>query len=119
MSMSNEEQRVAWLLLVFTLPAKRASERVEVWRRLRRYGAIPLKSSGYLLPKTSANEERLQWIASEIRRHNGEASVAQVFSIDDLPAAVLARMFIDARTKEYESIANELRRATRLRGRSR
>jgi len=32
----------AWLLLTFTLPTKRASQRVEIWRKLQRYGTVPL-----------------------------------------------------------------------------
>lgn len=110
-----QDDGLLWLLLVFSLPAKSASERVGVWRKLRRYGVLPLKSSGYLLPKTPTNEERLQWLASEIRKHKGEASVVQVTSIDDLPGTVLRRMFVDARTQEYEAIATELRKASRRR----
>ena len=45
---------------MFSLPARRASQRVEVWRKLKRYGALPLRSSGYLLPNTPANQERFE-----------------------------------------------------------
>ena len=37
---------------MFSLPARQASQRVEVWRKLRQLGALPLRSSGYLLPNT-------------------------------------------------------------------
>jgi len=41
----------AWLLLTFTLPTKRASQRVEIWRKLQRYGkTVPPGIPGYLLP---------------------------------------------------------------------
>src|SRR2546430_16758677 len=56
----------AWLLLTFTLPTKRASQRVEVWRKLQRYGTVPLGNSGYLLPSNPTNEERFQWLAPSI-----------------------------------------------------
>jgi hypothetical protein len=117
MSMSLQDGGLIWLLLVFSLPAKNASERVRVWRKLRRCGVLPMKSSGYLLPQTATNEERLQWLAGEIRKHKGEASVLQVNSIDDLPGAALRRMFVDARSKEYEAIATELQKASRRRSR--
>jgi hypothetical protein len=51
---------VAWLLLTFTVSTKRASQRVEVWRKLQRYGTVPLGNSGYLLPANAANEERFR-----------------------------------------------------------
>jgi hypothetical protein len=73
-----EKQAAAWLLLTFTLPTKRASQRVELWRKLQRYGTVPLGNSGYLLPSDASNEERFQWLASTIRKYGGEASVVRV-----------------------------------------
>jgi hypothetical protein len=86
---------------------------VSVWRKLRRYGVLPLKSSGYVLPNTTVNEERLEWLASDIRKHKGEASVLQVTVIDNLPSPALVRMFVEARTAEYEAIAKELNKLAR------
>ena len=40
----------SWLLLLFSLPTNRKTERVAVWRRLRKMGAVPIKTSTYLLP---------------------------------------------------------------------
>jgi len=99
-----------WLLLLFSLPAKNASQRVDVWRRLKRYGAISLRGSGYLLPKTQLNEERFQWIATEIRKHKGEGSVLEVLRVNNLHSADLIREFNDARMEEYEPLANELQK---------
>jgi hypothetical protein len=110
MTISAKENETAWLLLVFSLPTKNASQRVEVWRKLKRYGVIALKSSGYVLPKNAGSEERLQWLATEIRKHKGEASVLQVAAIDNLPSADLVRMFNDMRNEEYKTLAKELQR---------
>src|SRR6266446_5432877 len=63
-----KQSGTAWLLLTFTLPTKRASQRVEVWRKLQRYGTVPLGNSGYLLPSNAVNEERFQWQATAIRK---------------------------------------------------
>jgi len=56
MSVSAKQQPAAWLLLVFTLPTAKASERVGVWRKLQRYGAVALPASGYVLPNNSMNQ---------------------------------------------------------------
>jgi len=69
---------VGWLLLTFTLPTKRASQRVEIWRKLQRYGAVPLGNSGYLLPSDAVNEEHFQWLATAIRKYGGDASIVHV-----------------------------------------
>jgi hypothetical protein len=56
---------------------------VEVWRKLQRFGAVPLGNSGYLLPNTPSNRERFEWLAEMIRNRAGEASVVGVQSIDN------------------------------------
>ncbi len=130
MSVSNSE--APWLLLTFTLPAKRASGRVKVWRQLQRYGAVPLGNSGYLLPNNPANQERFEWLATAIRKYAGEASVVKVQSIDNLSTPQLVGRFAEARAREYQELIRELQklssvppqkratgRLSRLRGRFR
>jgi len=112
-----ERGRAPWLVLIFSLPARRASERVEVWRKLRRYGAHPLRSSGYLLPNSPANQERFEWLAAAIRKYKGQASVALVEALDDLPSNQLVNLFVGHRTRDYEGLAREIRRLAKKRER--
>lgn len=104
----HSRERVAWLL-TFTLPAKRASQRVEVWRKLQRYGTIQLGNSGYLLPSDSSNEERFQWLAKTIRKYGGDASVVGVQSIDNLSTPQLRSRFSEARAREYRELIQEIK----------
>src|SRR5215470_1814821 len=110
MSVTASEGDAPWLLLVFTLPAARASERVGVWRRLQRYGALGLPASGYVLPNNPANQERLEWLATSIRNARGHAAVAQVATFDDLPNERIEEMFNQARTRDYQSLEKELKK---------
>lgn len=103
-----KRRTAGWLLLTFTLPTKRASQRVEVWRKLQRYGTVPLGNSGYLLPKDESNEERFQWLATAIRKYGGDASVVHVESIDNITTPQLIGCFAEARTKEYQELIHEL-----------
>src|SRR5204862_431866 len=77
-----ERGEADWLLLLFSLPTKRNSERVEVWRKLRRVGALPLGPPGYVLPNSGLNGEHFQWLAAAIRGYKGKASVIKVQAID-------------------------------------
>src|SRR5882672_4395484 len=99
-----------WLLLTFTLPTKRASQRVEVWRSLQRYGAVPLGNSGYLLPNSPANHERFEWLAAAVRKYAGEASVVKVQSIDNLSTPQLIGRFAEARARDYQELIGELQK---------
>ncbi len=101
---------ISWLLLGFSLPARQGSQRVEIWRKLRRYGALPLPTSGYLLPHTAENRERFEWLAAAIRKYRGQASVAEVRSIYDLPSAQLQQRFVEARSKDYEVLIREVKK---------
>lgn len=109
-----KQSAIPWLLLVFSLPAKSASQRVEVWRKLQRYGMLPLRSSGYVLPNSAVNQERMEWLASAIRTYKGQASVVQVQSFDDLPDEHLKRLFIEARSRDYQKLLHEAKKVLAL-----
>src|SRR5258708_34092402 len=98
----------AWLLLTFTLPTKRASQRVEIWRKLQRYGTVPLGNSGYLLPNNPSNEERFQWLAAAIRKQGGDASGVQWDSIENLSKPQLTGRFAKAPAREYPELILQL-----------
>ena len=101
---------VPWLLLTFTLPVRRASQRVEVWRNLQRYGSIPLGNSGYLLPNSPINRERFEWLAQAIRKYAGEASIVSILSIDNLSTPQLVTRFTEARARDYQELIRELQK---------
>jgi len=105
---------VPWLLLVFSLPAKRASQRVEIWRKLQRYGTLALRSSGHVLPNTPTNQERMEWLAAAIRTYKGQASVVQVQGFDDLPADRLKGLFVEARSHDYQKLLHEAKKLLAL-----
>ena len=107
---ARKRSSIAWLLLTFTLPTKRASQRVEVWRKLQRYGMLALRSSGYVLPNTAVNQERMEWLATAIRTYKGQASVVHVEGIDDLPFEHLKELFVEARSRDYQKLLHEAKR---------
>ena len=115
MSARRATKTVPWLLLTFTLPVKKASQRVQLWRRLQRYGAVPLGNSGYLLPTSPENQERFEWLATAVRRYAGEASVVRVESIDNLSTPQLVGRFAEARAREYQELIRGIQKACRLR----
>lgn len=100
-----------WLLLTFSLPRKGASLRVSVWRKLQRYGSLPLGNSGYLLPNIPSNREKFEWLATTVRGSHGEASVLEVQSIDNYSGSQLAKRFSDARTEDYRKLLKGARKA--------
>jgi hypothetical protein len=99
-----------WLLLVFTLPTSKASERVQMWRKLQRFGSIPFRNAGSLLPNTPENQERFEWLAAAIRASKGEASILQVQEVDDMSSGALQDQFRKARAADYTELIKDLQK---------
>ena len=62
-----------WLLLLYRVPPEPTANRVAVWRKLKRLGAILLHDSVWVLPPSPRTLEELRWLAAEIRDRGGEA----------------------------------------------
>jgi hypothetical protein len=98
------------LLLLVGVPPRPSSLRVRVWRRLRSLGAVPLKRSAYLLPDTAERYEDFQWLAQEIERDGGEATLIRVQQIENVTPAEVLRLFHDARDQDYQHLAARYRK---------
>jgi hypothetical protein len=98
----------SWLFLLFNLPAKQSSDRVKVWRRLKKFGAIQLKTSTYVLPDEPVHYERFQWLAKEIVDTGGEATLVRVKDIEGMPHAAIVALFNEARARDYDELFEPL-----------
>src|SRR5213595_2480772 len=98
----------SWLLLLFSLPTNRKTERVAVWRRLKKMGAVQLKTSTYLLPDEPAQYEQFQWLAQQIRDYGGDSTLVRAQEIEGLTKEKVIAMFNDARAKDYAELRKSL-----------
>ena len=83
---------------------------MRAWRRLRVLGAVPLKSGAYLLPDSADRYEQFQWLAQEIQRDGGDATLLRVDRIENMSEADVVRLFQDARTQDYGDLADRYRK---------
>ena len=114
MSISVKQQPAPWLLLVFTLPTAKASERVGVWRKLQRYGAVALPASGYVLPNNSMNQERFEWLATSIRSSKRAGRRCARLFIRRAKKRADREHVHEARTREYQVLEKELKKLAKL-----
>jgi hypothetical protein len=98
----------SWLLLLFSLPTNRNTERVAVWRRLKKMGAVQIKTSTYLLPDEPAQHEQFQWLAQQIRDYGGDSTLVRAQEIEGLTKEKVIAMFNDARAKDYGQLRKAL-----------
>ena len=107
--MSAAKEKLNWLLLLFRLPATQKAERVAIWRKLKRSGAIPLTTSTYLLPDLSACHETFQWLTKQIRDAGGDATLVRAKEIEGFSDRKLIDLFNAARDKEYIELSQTIR----------
>jgi hypothetical protein len=98
-----------WLLFIHQIPPEPAYLRVKTGRRLARLGAVPLKNSVYVLPRTDSAVEDFQWVRRELVQGGGEATVVDAHLVEGLSDADIETLFRDTRDAEYREIASELR----------
>src|SRR5579859_6917687 len=98
-------QTSRWLLVLYALPASKNSERVNLWRKLKTFGALQLETSGYVLPDDPVQYERCQWLSKQVRDAGGEATLVRVAEIDGISDPELIEMFNEARAAEYKDLA--------------
>src|SRR5205809_7124924 len=106
-----------WVLLIHQIPPKPDYFRVKVWRRLQRLGAVAIKNSVYVLPRSDETVEDLQWQMREIVAGGGEASVCEANFVDGLTDTEIEALFRTARDADYRDIVADAQRLLKaLRG---
>jgi hypothetical protein len=105
-----ESSPARWLLLIHQIPPKPSYLRVKVGRRLQGLGAVAVKNSVYVLPRTDQALEDFQWVRREIVDGGGEASVCEASFVEGLSDATVEGLFTTARDADYDALAREARR---------
>src|SRR5262245_48541977 len=103
------KRNLAWLLLLVRLPATHTAERVAIWRKLKKSGAIQTQTSTYVLPDDPARYETFQWLTQHIRDTGGDATLVRARQIEGLSNDRLIQLFNSARAKEYAVLAEAIR----------
>ena len=103
------KKNLVWLLLLVRLPATHTAERVAIWRKLKKSGAIQIQTSTYVLPDEPARYETFQWLTQHIRHAGGDATLVRAREIEGLPNKRLLELFNSARAKEYALLQQVIR----------
>jgi hypothetical protein len=82
---------------------------VKVGRRLARIGAISLKNTVYILPRSEAAQEDLQWVLREVVSSGGDATLCEARFVDGLTDDEVERRFQEVRDEDYQALLDEIR----------
>jgi len=108
-----------WLLLGHQLPTRSSNARVKTWRRLQQIGAVPARSSVYVLPNTEQCREDFEWIRSEIVALGGDATVFAADAISVGGSEDIEAVFRRTREQDYRMLKGQIDRLLSARKRPR
>src|SRR6516162_4705356 len=104
-------QEKLWVLLVYKIPREPTASRAQVWRKLKRLGALLLHDAVWVLPATPWTREQFQWLAVEIGELDGEAHLweshlllngqAEALDQEDADLVALSRKYQQVRAQDY------------------
>jgi len=104
-----ESHASRWLVLIHQIPPNPSYLRVKVGRRLQGLGAVAVKNSVYVLPRSEQALEDFQWVRREIVAGSGDASVCEARFVEGLSDASVEALFNAAREADYGTLAREAR----------
>jgi hypothetical protein len=101
---------VRWLTLIHNVPPRPLYLRAKIRQRLAQVGAVALKNSVYVLPKSDDALEDFPWIAQEVVSGGGSAHILESDFIAPHEDEVIEQ-FRRERDADYEALAAEAREA--------
>src|SRR5215831_575116 len=103
-----KEQEIPWVLLVYKIPREPTASRSQIWRKLKRLGALLLHDAVWVLPDTPWTREQFQWLAVEIGELDGEAHLWESHLLLSGQAGALVQQFQARVDAAYQKILEEL-----------
>jgi len=104
----HDGSRESELMAIAAVQPDDKTERVAVWRRLKKIGAVQIKTSTYLLPDEPAQYEQFQWLAQQIRDYGGDSTLVRAQEIEGVTRDKVVTMFNEARAKDYGVLRKSL-----------
>lgn len=100
--------QLKWLLFFYSIPATPVNNRVKMWRKLLKTGAVQLKGGVYILPYAEEHHEALQWMLAELPGLKGEGLLLKTDSIEPLQQEDIVALFNDQRQPQYQEIVKKI-----------
>lgn len=103
-----EVNELQWLLFLYSIPANPVNNRVKIWRKLQKAGAVQLKGGVYILPAREEFHEALQWLLAELPGLQGEGLLVKTDTIEPLGQADIIALFHQQCQHQYQEVATKI-----------
>ena len=99
---------LGWILFFYSVPSRPVSNRMKIWRKLSKAGAVQIKGAVYILPMNDEHYEFFQWLVAEVSSMGGEAAFTKVEAIDSMKDNEIMDIFNAHKDAEYQVISKAL-----------
>lgn len=96
-----------WVLLAYRLPREPSTPRINVWRKLRKLGAVQLVDGLVALPASARTREQFDWLADGVIDAGGEAWTWTAVPGSKGQQKLLAGRMTEATAAEYRAVLDE------------
>jgi hypothetical protein len=107
-TVTGKKETSVWLLIFYSIPSKPVSNRIRLWRRLAKAGALQLKGAVYVLPYSEEHYEFCQWLMSEVSSLGGEGDFVMTDKFEILGNNEIGGLFDRQRESDYRKIEKGL-----------
>lgn len=97
-----------WLLIFYSVPSHPVSNRMMIWRKLAKAGAVQLKGAVYILPATDEHEEFLQWLMGEVKTMGGDGAFVRSGDIRSMNESDIRQLFLNQAEQEYRGFERKI-----------
>jgi hypothetical protein len=97
-----------WLLIFYSVPSQPVSNRMKIWRKLARSGAVQLKGAVYILPHNEEHYELCQWLVSEVASMGGDGTFVRVPEVETMTESEIIALFNGQRENDYRDMEKKL-----------
>lgn len=97
-----------WLLIFYSVPSKPVSNRMKLWRKMAKAGALQLKGAVYALPATEEHYELFQWLIAEVASMGGDGAFVKTPRIETMKNSEIIALFNEARESDLRTLEKKL-----------
>jgi hypothetical protein len=103
----SDQSRPQWLFLAYKVPSEPSSNRISIWRELKRLGAYYPQQAVCLLPGRPEIESHIERIRARIADMGGTDTYLEIPYLPPTQHDELVDVFVGLASKEYAEIVEE------------
>lgn len=96
-----------WLILFYKISSESSTNRVYIWRQIKKLGAIYMQDGGVILPYSKENMVSIKKLSDKIKESNGDPTILVASFFDEEKEKAIIEEFNSTRNLEYREVLEQ------------